>query len=351
MAVQVKTLNKVVSQAVGVAQEVPARAKFRMMPTLWFAAGFAASWIPGIGGAASHFFDRLKSGNERKYELNFRAKQLKTQIAQTLGVSEKNVNGNDLLAAAAVNPALRRNVEEVLNKEKAENRSSMMINTGVTAAGMIGMGGAAKLAAEATTGAKMLHHSVQAAKVMGGALTGGAVAGLFNKADITSHELLEAADKDLQRARNEGLPGQAAINPMMIFMVRVAQDAALHKEINTLSKQQFGKVFHQLDAQQMETVMNRYPQLADATLNEAKAIVSGAMPVWDLAATAPNMGGQAGAMARADQPVGGFAAREMARRTNNNVANDNPAVANGNGGGFAARIDAERAAARANGVA
>lgn len=342
-------IQKAVSQAAGAVQEaVPARAKMRLMPTIWFAAGFAASWIPGIGGAASHFFDRLKAGNERKYELNYRAKQLKNQVAQTLGISAQNVTGSDLLQAASVNSALRRNVDEVLEKEKAENRSSMLINTGVTAAGFVGMGGAAKLAAEATTGAKLLHHGVQAAKVMGGALTGGAVAGLFNKADITSHELLEAADKDLKRARAEGLPGQAAVNPQMIFMVRVAQDAALHKEIDTLSKQQFGKVFHQLDAQQMETVMNRYPQLADATLNEAKAIVRGAMPIWDLAATAPNMGGQAGAMARADQRVGGFAARELARR----AANNNELAAANDDGTFASRVRASQtAAAHTNGVA
>jgi len=343
MAIASELAKPITRMAGPAAREVTVvRKAWRFMPMVYFAAGMAASFIPVVGGGIAHMFDRMKANSDASYELNMRAKVLKNQIGTTLGMDPERVRGGDLLKAAEINPALRRTVDEVRNKQKAENRSSMLVNGGVTAAGFVGMGGVAKIAAEASTGAKMLHGGVQTAKVMAGALTGGAVAGLLNKNEITSQELLEAAQNDLARARAQGLPGQAAINPQMIFMVRVAQDAVLNKEINALAKKNFGgKLFHQLNTEQMSAIMDQYPALADATLNEARAIVNGSMPLMDLAGTMPNLGGQAGAMARADNR-GSFVGKEMARRAANN---NEPAAANDDG--FVARENERRAKAAA----
>ena len=230
-------------------------------------------------------------------------------------MSPDRVGRSDLLKAASINPELRRVVTEVENKRGNENNSSLLINAGVTAAGFVGMGGAAKLAGEVATTTKAVHGGVQFAKVTAGALAGGAVAGVMNKNEINAQELIEATEKDIIRARSQGQDVRVAFNPQIAFMIRAAQDEVLSKEITKVSKQRFGKPLHQLDSQQISLVMNQYPDLANATLREAHAIANGDMNIRDLAGAAPNMGtGFAGPMARADNARGSFVDRLNAQR-------------------------------------
>lgn len=320
------------------------RKKIRFAPMLYMGLGFAAAWIPFVGAPLSHFFDRLKNGSDANYELNFRAKKMKTQLGTILGKSADRIDGDDLRRAAGMSTEVRRVVDEVEAKKAAENRSSLLINTGVGVAGLVGAGGAVKLAADATTGAKLLHGGVQMAKMTAGALAGGAVAGLFTKDEITAYELMEAADTDIKRAKREGLQTTAAISPEIIFMVRVAQNPELYAAVNAMAKKNFGAKLHKLRPEQLSAIMDEYPEIADATLNEAKAIVAGRMAVFDIGVARANIGGEAGTVARSDnRPAGGHVAREMQRRAANHnqpyAANDNP------GGGFTGRLDAERAMA------
>lgn len=291
-------------------------AGFRLWPAALFAASFAVSWVPVFGGMLSHPIDRLKSSSDAKHELKIRAKYYSQQIGTTLGMSPDRVGANDLLKAASINPALRHVVDEVHKKKANEDRSSLFINGGVTIASMAGAGGLAKLGGEAITAARTGKAGLQAAKQIAGSLAGGAVAGVLSKSELDAQALIEATDSDIQRARSEGLNASAAINPQMTFMIRVSQDEALKNQINKMAKDRFGKKFHQLDSQQLGMVMNQYPDLANATLREAHAIVNGDMNIRDLAATAPNMGsGFAGPMARSDNaPRASFVDRENARR-------------------------------------
>lgn len=302
-------------RGVSAAASLPQRASFRVWPMLLFGASFVAAWIPGVGGALSHVFDRMKNRSDANYELNVRAKYYAEQIGTTLGMSPDRVRGSDLMKAASINPELRRVVNEVEKKRGDENRTSLLINGGVTAAGFVGMGGAAKIAGEVVTTAKTARAGVQVAKQTAGMLAGGAVAGVLTKNEINAQELMEATEKDIIRARSEGLDPRVAINPQMTFMIRVAQDEALNQQINKMTKQRFGKNLHQLDPQQISLVMNQYPALSDATLREAHAIAKGDMNIRDLAASAPNMGsGFAGPMMRSDNAQGSFVDRLNAQR-------------------------------------
>lgn len=302
-------------RGVSAAASMPQRAKFRAWPMALFAVSFAVSWIPGFGGLLAVPFDRLKNRSDANYELKVRAKYYAQEIGTTLGMSPDRVGRNDLLKAASVNPELRRVVKEVENKRGNENNSSLFINAGVTAASLVGMGGAAKIVGEVATTTKILHGGVQIAKVTAGALAGGAVAGLLNKNEISAQELIEATEADINRARAQGQNVRAAFNPQIAFMIRAAQDEVLNNEITKLSKQRFGKPLHQLDSQQISLVMNQYPDLANATLREAHAIANGDMSIRNLAAAAPNMGsGFAGPMARSDSAQGSFVDRLKTQR-------------------------------------
>lgn len=292
------------------AASMPHRAPFRLWPAMLFAASFAVSWVPVFGGMLSHPIDRMKSTSDANYELKVRAKYYAQQIGTTLGMSPDRVGASDLLKAAGMNPALRSVVNEVYKKKSDSDRSSLFINGGVTIASVAGGGGLAKLGGEAITAVKAGSAGIQTAKVIAGSLAGGAVAGVLSKSELDAQALIEAADKDIQRAKAEGLSAKAAFNPQLAFMVRASQDEVLKNEINKFSKDRFGKKFHQLDTQQLGLVMNHYPQLANATLREAHAIANGDMNIRDLAATAPNLGGGfAGAMARDDSSRGSFVGR------------------------------------------
>lgn len=303
-------------RGVSAAASTPHRVPFRVWPMALFAASFAVSWVPVFGGMLAHPIDRMKNRADANYELGVRAKYYAEQIGTTLGMSPDRVGRADLLKAASINPELRRVVTEVENKRGNENKSSLFVNAGVTAASMVGMGGAAKIAGEVVTATKTAHAGVQIAKVTAGALAGGAVAGVLSKNEIKAQELIEATEQDMLSARAHGQDARAAINPQITFMIRAAQDEVLSKEINKMSKQRFGKMLHQLDPQQISLVMNHYPDLSNATLREAHAIANGDMSIRDLAGAAPNMGGGfAGPMARADNARGSFVGREEARRS------------------------------------
>lgn len=295
-------LGRNAGRAVSALESTPNRLKFRLWPATLFVAGMATAWLPfGIGAAMSHGLDRMRSGSNANYELKVRAKYYAEQVGTTLGISPDRVGASDLLKAASINPALRRVVDEVEKERSAENRSSALINTGVGVASFVGLGGGAKIAAEVVNGVKVAKTGVTMTQQMAGQLAGGAVAGVLSKDEIKSQELIEATEKDIIRAKAQGLSAQAAINPQMTFMVRMAQDEALSGQINKLSKERFGHKFHKLDSQQMGLIMNHYPDLANATLREAHAIANGDMNIRDLAGAAPNMsGGFAGPMARSD---------------------------------------------------
>ncbi len=303
------------ARGVSPVKSVAYRASFRPWSAALYAASFAVSWVPVFGGMLSHPIDRMKSSSDANYELKVRAKYFAEQIGTTLGMSPDRVGAGDLLKAASINPALKRVVDEVQRKKANEDRSSLFINGGVTAASVVGMGGMAKIAGEAATAVKTGSAGLQAAKQIAGSLAGGAVAGVLSKSELDAQSLIEATETDMLRARSEGLDPRVAFNPQVSFMIRVSQDEVLKTQVNKLSKDRFGKKFHQLDSQQLGMVMNHYPEMANATLREAHAIVKGDMSIRDLAATAPNMGaGFAGPMARADDSRGSFVDRLNAQR-------------------------------------
>lgn len=302
-------------RGVSAAASLPQRTMFRVWPATLFVASFAVSWIPGIGGLLAHPIDAMRHRSNANYELDVRAKYYAEQVGTTLGMSANRVRGSDLVKAASINPELRRVVNEVENKRKGENRESLLVNGGVTVASVVGAGGIAKVAAEGLTAFKAVKAGSQIVHQTAGMIAGGAVSGVLSKGEINSQELIEATEKDIIRARSQGLPASAAINPQVTFMIRASQDEALSKQINNTSKQRFNKPLHQLDPQQINLVMNQYPDLANATLREARAIANGDMNIRDLAASAPNMsGGFAGPMARSDNAQGSFVDRLNAQR-------------------------------------
>lgn len=316
--------------AASTAEEPPKRASFRVYPSLLFGASLAVSVVPVFGAGASLALDRMRNRSNANHELDVRAKNLSKQVGQTLGMSANRVRGSDLVKAAQINKGgqIERAVVEVVAKERKENSSSLLINAGVAAASVAGVGWVGKLGEGVSTGSKVLRGGVQMAKVTAGSLAGGALAGVLHKDKVNSTEILEAAQTELKRAKEEGLPASNAINHHMMFVLRVLQDDAMHKELEAFAKKNYGKPFHQLGKDELDTIMAQKPELAMATQRETRAIENG-IDIREIVAAPPFLGeGFAGPMARSDNVRTGHAAKEMARRAMNNSVNDNGAMTN-----------------------
>jgi hypothetical protein len=288
--------------AASIARTAQARGTFRMWPKVLMLGGLAASFVPVVGGGISHFFDRAKNTSDAKHELKVRADFYRPQIAKTLGMSPDRVSAGDFAKAASINPELRRVYDEVWTKKANEDKQSLLINGGVTAASFVpipGAGAAAKVVGDVVSGSKIVKGGVQMAKVTAGAMAGGKVAGVLAKDQLNAQELIEALEQSIHQADMQGVDRKQVINPQLIFMLRVAQDELFAKQV----KQQFGAPIHKMAPEQVAGVMQAYPALANASVREAHAVAQGILPVRDLGASAPNLSGGFAVPMAAAQPV------------------------------------------------
>lgn len=304
---------------------MPQRGGLRLWPLVLMGAGMAVAFIPGVGGAISHVFDRWKNKSDSNHELKLRTKYYSNQIGATLGISPDRVSVKDFQTAAGMNPELGRLYREVTSKEKRENDQSLLISGGVTAASLMpvpGMGAAAKVLGEATTATKVLKGGVEMAKVMGASVGGGAIFGALAKEDMSAQDLIEAMDKGIQQADAAGVSRREVVNPQWMLMVRVAQDELLRKEIKDKHK----KHLHHMNPQEVQAVVAAEPKLQalmNATTREAEAVVNGDLNIREIGAMAPNLRGgftqQVGRsandnIAAANDHAPSMVEREMARR-------------------------------------
>ena len=262
---------------------------------MWGLTGVAmvVGFLPFVGGAISgaigYVTDRVKNGTEASKELKLRTQYYSDQIGATLGMDPRRVTVRDFAKAAEINSNLRRLYEEPVRKRDNENRTSALINGGAAAAGVFIPGGHA-----AAHGAKTLVEGVRgagsvayAAKTIAGGLAGGALGSALAKDKVNSQELIEALEKGIADADSKGIPRAQAINPQLIFILRVSQDELLEQQI----KKQFGTALHKMTPEQINGVMATFPDLAGAATRESHAVAQGMLPIRDLAATAPNLQG------------------------------------------------------------
>lgn len=302
-----------------------------------FATG--ATLLPVVGGfvsapfyGAAHILERAGNSVKANDEMNFRAKFYTAQIYRTLGISPKPgkyASENEFKQAAAINPELAKIYNAPLKEQAAENKKSLLINGGlVSASALTGVGGA--LAGAATTA----HHAIEGIKMFGEAgkvagvakgtlqaaavmardgsaqLAGGALAHVLTKDQLDPHELVEALDKSITAAQQQGMDVAEVVTPQHLFALRVAQDESFSDQL----KSQFGKPFHKMDAQMQTQVMGAYPALANAVTSEASALKQGLLPVKELAASKPNLNSAAQRYAVGTGRNSSFAAMVQSRR-------------------------------------
>ena len=299
---------------------------------LWGLTGAAmlVGLIPWVGaavsGAISIVAERIKNGTEAHKELKLRTGYYSEQIGATLGMDPRKVTIKDFAKAAEINPNLRRLYMEPIRRKDTENRTSLLINGGAAAAGSLIPWGnmgvhASKVFVDGVRGAGS---GIYMAKSLAGSFAGGALGSALAHDKVNSQELIEALEKGLADADAKGIPRQQAINPQLIFILRVSQDELLEKQIKT----QFGTALHKMKPEQINGVMASMPELAAAAQREAYAVAQGIAPIRDLAATAPNLQGNfAGPMV--ERGNGTHLQRLQAQR--GVAVNDNATIASDNG--------------------
>ncbi len=232
----------------------------------WGSIGVAIA-IPIFGPMLSHFVDRWRNRHDTNNELRTRADWYRFQVAKQLGMNPADVTQRDLLRAAELNPQLARSVKEVYNKEGDNNRFSLLTMAG------------ASLVPVAGGGIKAM------AMTMGGAIGGGTLASLMTKSRVDPQDVIEVINAQVMAGRG----ARNAVSPQLVFMLRVAQNDALGKQIS----QMYGKAFHTMTEAEQTGVMQAYPQLASACASEAYAVSTGVMQVQELMAAPPNMNSMA----------------------------------------------------------
>lgn len=248
------------------------------------------AFIPGVGGAASgaisHGMDRVGNQMEAQQEIKSRAIYYQDQVRATLGMAPgTKVNVSDYIQASRMNPMLGITVKEVKNDLSKKNRESMLINGGVAAAGLVGMGGVARLGADATTAVKVGAHAIDIGKTLAGGFAGSQLAAVFHKKHVSVQEVGERIHNCLLEAEHKGMPLTQAVPANLVFLLRIAQDDATAKEI----EQHYGKPFHQMNEAEQAVVMNSYPALTNAVTSEANALGQKLIQPQELMASAPNL--------------------------------------------------------------
>lgn len=294
--------------------------------------GFALAWIPPVASGITHVIERISNHFKAKKELDARADWYRNQVATTLGIDPAKVKGKHLVEAANYNPVLAAAVKDVRREEAKENKTSAAINT---ATAFIPAAVLAKeavgAAAVVTRGAAIANNLKHMGKVMAATTASGMLVSWTSKDHLSAQEVIEGIGSQLEAAKEQGVNPRKAVTPQMVFLLRVAQDEALGKEIETHYK----KPFHKMELEEQSRVMQAYMPLANAVTSEAYAVANDMLPVQELMARAPNLnstarysvGAQASSFAQselnrraaagtarpaANQP--NFAASEAARR-------------------------------------
>jgi hypothetical protein len=265
--------------------------------------------IPGVGqiaqiplNAASHVIDRMKNGVEASDELKYRAEYYSPQIFKTLGMQVKEgrkATVAEFKAAANINPELNKLYIAPIRKKDKENSNSLMVNAGVSAAGLLVPGGGevAKVMAETGKVAKAVNGTIHAAKsivpVLAAGMAGGAIANAVAGDVVDPQEYLEAIHKTVAEAKAKGMNVREVVTPQMIFLLRVSQDPKFAETI----KANFKKPFHKMDEAEQTRVMQAYPALANAATSEAYAVAKDMLQVPELGAMKPNLSSNANAYA------------------------------------------------------
>ncbi len=297
--------------------------------------GAATSFFPVIGNmiaapvlhTSSYLIDRVKNGVETGDEIGFRAKYYSPQIFKTLGIRAREGQVADaklFKQAAAINPELAKLYNAPLKREKIENRSSLLTNGGIMAAGALIPGGGAvatvgavgKNAIEAVktikdvkTVAQVAKSGLQTAALMGSGVAGDAIARAISGDVVDPQELLEGVHKTVIEAKARGMNMREVVSPNLIFMLRVSQDEKLATSI----EKQFKKPFHKMNQAEQANVMNAHPALKNAVTSEAYAVANNILPVQELGASKPNLNAVATQYAVAARS-GSFASRLQAQR-------------------------------------
>lgn len=300
----------------------------------------------------SYLLERTKNGVVADDELAHRARYFSPQIFKQLGIQAKPgrlATVSEFKQAADLNPAIAKLYQAPLITKANENRSSLITNSAVAAAGAVFPGGgfAARAvdAIELTKTAKAVAAITPLLGTLGASVAGGMLADALKQEKVDPQMLIEGMHQAIADAVQRGQRPQVPAN--LVFLLRVSQDPAFAAEI----KAKFGNGehgFHQMNERQQAQVMGTFRALADAATAEANRVSAGIEDVRELAATTPNLNSRAaayrmGAENATYRPpvVGSFTAREAARR-GSPVA---PAAARiqPRAGGFAAAVDAQRA--------
>lgn len=257
------------------------------------------SLIPGVGQiaqiplvAASHVIDRMKNGVEANDELKYRAEYYSPQIFKTLGMQVREgrkATKEEFKAAANINPELAKLYAAPLKKKDKENSSSLALNAGVGAVGLLIPG--AKVAGEAVKAT--IDTSKVARTVMGASGAMGAISWVTSGATVDPQEYLEAIQKAVAEAKEKGTDVRKVVTPQMVFLLRVSQDPQFADKI----KHDFKKPFHKMNEAEQTQVMQAYPALANAATSEAYAVAKDILPVQELGAMKPNLNSTANAYA------------------------------------------------------
>lgn len=252
-------------------------------------AATVVAFIPGVGGfvsgGLSHLSDRISSGSYRRRELKLRTDFYRNQIAATLEKNPASVTVGDFKRAASINPAIAKLYNEPFKREKDELNSSLMVNAGAGVAGALVPGGS--LLAHGAVEAGKSVGVVKGLASVGGGFAGGGLAGILAGEKVSVQEMVEGLDAAIDHAQATGANVGDAINPHLIFMLRVLQDDTLAATV----KQGFGKPVNKMSTEELNVVMANpeFSALADAANREAHMVVSGNISVRDLAATKPNL--------------------------------------------------------------
>lgn len=298
------------------------------------AIGALSSFVPLLGQVASapllasaHVVDRIKNSVEATDELAFRAKYYSPQIFKTLGISPRDgkpATVKQFKQAAAINPELSTVYKAPLKKESLENRSSMLTNGGIAAAGILIPGGGVvaavgeagkaaiettKIAGEAAKVAKVVKSSLPIVGQMAGSVAADSIAHAITGEIVDPQQLLEAIHTTVADAKSRGMNMRDVVSPNLVFMLRVAQDEKFAKQIKDTS----GKPFHNMSVAEQVQVMQAYPALANAATSEAYAVANDMLSIQELGATKPNLNAIANRYAVGDRNSS-FAAKIAAQR-------------------------------------
>ena len=246
-------MKSIKSNVVAVTQSLSSRLKAaESTGRVWQFLAIGIGFLGAVGIGGSYFIERHRNTKIRDKKMDVLAEYYRFQVAATLGMSPEKISASDLKLAAQINPALAQAIDKVNVEKQDSDRANGMTSGGMLAVGagfipgLSGLGGIARVGAE-----------------IGGAVVGGAAAGLFTKDILHVNDMVEHIDDKLK----SGKP----IDTLDIAMLRAAQDEQWQKSF----KEQYKTPFHKMDPKMQQQILAGMPQLVAGAEKQAYALNSG----------------------------------------------------------------------------